>query len=267
MPPPSRAYVAAGAKRVYTMNRILLKIVISMTLLGSFACRANAIDFFFAPDTISGGVGDTVELSGQIGTTDLMRGFTVYIAYDTNGIDLSAPPVPGTLIADRNGLNFNYFDHVPIHPDRLEIGGTVFGTDFWSGPGELFRVRFVLRMCTDAPLTSAGAPFFVDANGMYPPVTFHPAVVLICPRVPAAVGGLTIYPFGSTAVMLRWPAVTADYLNRPLFTSPHYVVLRQQVLPIELPVQNVASTSDTSFVDPLETGVEYLYYIVAESEE
>ncbi len=248
------------------MKKVMLRIFL-MTALFVVSQRAMAIDFFFVPDTISGGVGDTVELSGQIGTSDLMRGFTVYIAYDTNWIDLSAPPVAGTLIAGRNGLNFNYFDHVPIHPDRLEIGGTVFGTDFWAGPGELFRVRFVLRTCTDAPLTSAGAPFFVDANGAYPPVTFHPAVVLICPRIPAAVGGLTIYPLGSSSVMLRWPEVTTDYLNRPLYTAPHYVIFRQQIQPIELPVQNVASTSDTYFLDPLEAGMEYLYYIIAESDE
>ena len=240
--------------------------MISLLCLLGFVGGAQAIDFFFVPDTVMGDVGDTVELSGQISASDLMRGFTVYLVYDTNVIDLSAPPVAGSLIANQEGLQFSYFDHVPIHPDRLEIGGTVFGEDFWAGPGELFHVRFVLRTCADAPITLLEYQHFVDASGGYPTVTFYPAVAMICPRIPAEVAGLTIYPAGAD-VILRWPDVTADYLGRPLLVDPTYLIYRQQILPTELPVMNIASTADTVFVEPLQSGEEYLYYIVTETSE
>jgi hypothetical protein len=101
---------------------------------------------------------------------------------------------------------------------------------------------------------------------MYPPATFHPAVVMICARVPAAVSGLTIYPLG-TEIMLRWPAVTTDDLNRPLLVAPEYLIFRQQILPTELPVMNIASTMDTIFVEPLQSEEEYLFYIIAQTSE
>jgi hypothetical protein len=68
-------------------------------------------------------------------------------------------------------------------------------------------------------------------------------------------------------VILRWPAVRTDELNRPLFLSPEYVIFRQQIQPIELPVQNIASTSDTSFVDVETGGLEFIYYIVTQTSE
>ena len=243
------------------MRPLFPKLLLLLTAALISAPASLAIDFFFAPDTSTGEIGQTVLLSGRIGPSDLMRGFTVYMAYDTNVIDLSEPPVPGALIADRQGLQFNYFDHVAIHPDRLEIGGTVFGSDFWAGPGELFQMRMLLRSCADAPITSAGAPFFVDANGNYPAVTFHPAVVLVCARIPAAVSALTIHPV-SNSVILRWPAVTTDYLGRPLFTSPSYAIYRQQILPNELPPENIGITNTTLYVDPLNTGASYSYYLI-----
>jgi len=248
------------------MDRFVSKILFVPLVLLAYLRVSLGIDLFFSPDTSSGDVGQMVLLSGRIGPSDLLRGFTVYLAYDTSLIDLSEPPVPGSLIADRQGLQFNYFDHVPIHPDRLEIGGTIFGTDFWAGPGELFQVRFLLRSCADAPITSAGAPFFVDANGNYPSVTFNPAAVLICDRIPAPVSGLTICPLASSGVSLRWPTVSTDYLGRPLFASPEYLVFRQQMQPTELPPEFVAMTSDTFLIDPEDADGEWLYHIVTRTE-
>jgi hypothetical protein len=238
-----------------------------LILLGSLLLPTpgRALDFFFQPDTTIGNVGQTVLLSGQIGASPLMRGFTVYMAYDTNTIDLYEPPEPGTLIAGHSGLDFNYFDHAPFAPNRLEIGGTIFGTDFWQGPGELFRVRFLLRRCADAPITAPFPPFFVDASEGFPPVIFYPAAVFVCERVPQSPQELTIHPDSPTSVILRWSPVTQDIFGRALFAPPSYRVTRQQILPFIMPVETVATVSSLFFVESLAAGDEYTYEIIAVS--
>jgi hypothetical protein len=139
-----------------------------------------AIDFYFEPDTAFGEVSETVLLSGCIGPSDSMRGFTVYMAYDTNLVRLAEPVAPGSVVVGREGLNFGYFDHDYL-PDLLEVYGTIMNpsVDFWAGPGELFQLRFELRMGGDAEMTAPHPPFFVDAQGGFPPVTFHPGMIII----------------------------------------------------------------------------------------
>jgi len=90
-----------------------------------FPASCWAVDFFFLPDTARGDVGDTVIFSGYIGPSDSMRAFTVYLGYDTTRIRLAMPPTPGDLIAGREGLQFYYYDHTWVNPDRLDIGAAV----------------------------------------------------------------------------------------------------------------------------------------------
>jgi len=160
-------------------SRTVLLILVLWMCLG-LPRTGLAIDFYFEPDTAFGEVSETVLLSGRIGPSDLMRGFTVYMAYDTNLVRLAEPVVPGSLIVGREGLSFGYFDHDYL-PDLLEVYGTIMSpsVDFWAGPGELFQLRFELRMCGDAEITAPYPPFFVDAQGGFPPVTFHPAMILV----------------------------------------------------------------------------------------
>jgi hypothetical protein len=183
-------------------SRTVLLILILWTCL-SFPRTGLAIDFYFEPDTAFGEVSETVLLSGRIGPSELMRGFTVYMEYDTNLIHLAEPVLPGSLIVDREGLSFGYFDHDYL-PDLLEVYGTVMSpsVDFWAGPGELFQLRFELRMCGDAEITAPHPPFFVDAQGGFPPVTFHPAMIIIggdyadnhCGSIPGGFGIDAAYP-------------------------------------------------------------------------
>lgn len=227
-------------------------------------CPAGwAVDFFFQPDTANGNVGDTVTLAGRIGPTELLRGFTVYMAYDTNVIDLAAAPVPGTLIAGRPGLDFRYLDHVPVAPHRLEISATIFGSSFWAGPGEIFRARFVLRRCADQDIVAPSNPFFLSSTGVSLPVTYDPASVLICPRVPAAPLFLTIAAAPLPWVTLYWQPVATDTLGRSLLAPVEYRVFRQQVLPSLLPPVLVITLSDTTFSEPLNGGVLHHYYVQA----
>jgi hypothetical protein len=158
------------------------KSVIVLLVLAQLACSSStvAFDFFFVPDTNSGQVGDTIALSGCISSSDLMRGFTVYLAYDTNLIDLVAPAIAGSLIADRDGLNFGYFDHDYI-PDALEVYGAIMNpsVDFWAGPGELVQLSFKLRANGETSVTAPYPSLFIDSEGGFPPVTFHGATVTI----------------------------------------------------------------------------------------
>lgn len=234
--------------------------------LAGLSGPAHAIDFFFEPDTAFGNIGQIIQFSGRIGESPLMRGFTVYMAYDTNRLDLYEPPHAGALIAGQQGLQFNYFDHAPFEPNLLEIGATVFGTDFWQGPGELFTMRMILRSCGDEPIIAPNAPFFVAADETYPPVTYHPAFVRICNAVPQPPNGLTIHPESNPAqINLRWWSVTQDTLGRPLFEAPVYTIYRQQVLPTLDPPLNIATVPDTFFTDPQGAGTEYLYYIITQT--
>jgi hypothetical protein len=227
-----------------------------------------AIDFFFEPDTSLGDAADTIWVSGRIGTSDSMRGFTVYMAYDTNLIRLIHPVAPGSLIVEREGLNFGYFDHNYI-PDVLEVYGTIMNpsVDFWAGPGELFRLQFELRQCGDAPITAPYPPFFVDSHGEFPTVTFHTGTVFICGQVPQPASGLVIQPEPPDSVILRWFPVTRDTLGHPLTAPPDYVIFRQQILPLETPPSIIATVADTFFADSIGQARECLYYVISRTVE
>jgi hypothetical protein len=221
---------------------------------------AAAIEIFLAPDTVRGDAGESVVVSGQIGATSIMRGFTVYLAYDTTVLDVAEAPEAGTLVSGLSGLNFNYFDHPSFEPNVLEIGGTVFGTDLWSGPGELFRVRFALRRCMDMMITAPFVPFLVDSAGGLPAAHFTPTLVTVCGRVPAAPQGLTAYCVEDT-LRIRWQAVRQDTLGRMLFVEPVYAVLRERLSPLP-DVILLAVVADTFYADSTLIG-EYLYHISA----
>lgn len=235
---------------------VLLVLLISLPV--------QAVDVFLVPDSTYGDAGDTVEITCEIGATELMRGYTVYMAYDTNLIRLVHPALPGSVVADQEGLQFNYFDHIPIFPDRLEIGATVFGDDLWSGPGDIFTARFELLDCGDVPITAPFPPFFVDAENNYPPTTFTGAAVLICGRVPAPVSDLVILPLTTGGVHLWWNPVATDTLGRPLTEPPVYSIFRQQILPDLQPAAFLNAVSDTEYFDSYSTGSMYQYYIVVE---
>ena len=240
---------------------ILLNLSIALLLTSP----AAAIDVFFVPDTVSGQVNQTVTLSVQISPTDLMRSFTIYMAYDTNRFDLYEPPTPGPVIAGHAGLQFNYFDHAPFLPNVLEVTATIFGSDFWQGPGEIFQVRFILRSCGDEPLVAPYPPFFIAADDSYPPGNFHPALVRICNVVPRPAQSLTISRFDPLSVILRWLPVTQDTSGLPLPSAPSYLVSRQQILPSVQPPVFIATVPDTFYTDPYDAGVEYLYQIITQT--
>ena len=238
-------------------------LLLSIALL--LPSTAAAIDVFFVPDTTAGDVGQVIQFSVQIEATAPMRSFTIYMSYDTNRFDLYDAPTAGPVIAGHSGLQFNYFDHASILPDLLEVTATIFGTDFWSGPGELFTVRFILRSCGSEPITAPFPPFFVAADDTYPPGTLLPALIRICPPPPPqAASNLVIYRYDPSSVILRWNPVTLDSLGNPLPEPPAYHIVRQQVLPSLLPEAILATVPDTFYVDPLDTGIEYLYHIVTE---
>jgi hypothetical protein len=223
-----------------------------------------AIDLFLTPDSIQGLAGQVVTLSGEISATDLMRSFTVYFEYDTNRVDLFAPPMAGPVIAGHVGLQFNYFDHAPILPTLLEVTATVFGTDFWQGPGVLFQAQFLLRDCGDVPITAPYEPFLISAVSTYPPATFTPTAVLICDRVPQPPSQLVIYPAAPTAIRLNWDAVRFDTLNRPLLAIPVYQIERQAIQPVLGPLTVIAVTPDTFYTDSQDGTIQYNYDIRAE---
>jgi hypothetical protein len=222
-----------------------------IALLFCLTLPALALDFYFDPDTLQGNLGQQLTLSGRITGSAPLRSFTVYMAYDTNVIDLVPPPVAGALIAGHSGLQFNYFDHAPIHPTLLEITATIFGADLWQGPGELFQLTFELRSCADAPITAPFVPFFLDGVGSVVPVTYFPAIIGVCSRVPRSTSTLVIYPDTGTQVTLRWQAVRLDTLNRPLFALPTYRVLGQSLLPVIGPEVVITITSDTTVTHPI----------------
>jgi hypothetical protein len=180
-------------------------VLLLLVVLAELSCSKSglALDFFFVPDTSFGQAGDTILVSGCIGSSDLMRGFTVYMAYDTNLIHLAAPVIAGSLIAGREGLNFGYFDHDYI-PDALEVYGTIMNpsVDFWSGPGELFQLSFMLRANGETSITDPYPPLFVDSEGGFPPVIFYPATVTIrgsgaddyWGNIPTEFGIRSVYP-------------------------------------------------------------------------
>ncbi len=234
---------------------VLLLILVSSSVYG--------VDFYFVQDSTYGGLGDTVTLSGRIGPSDTLRSFTIYLYNDTTLIDLVPPATAGSLIAGHSGLQFDYFDHPPNAPHRLEIGGTIFGTDFWAGPGELFQVRFVLRGCGDVPLPADVG--FRRPNGTFILGNYDAPVFLICDRVPASASELVIYRNNPVSMILHWGAVTQDTLGRLLLGPPEYLVYRQQIEPLLLPPVLIATVSDTFYVDPLDAADENVYHVVTQS--
>ena len=244
------------------MKIIRNSILIAMVLLFTGGMRiCYAVDFMFEPDTVGGNIGETVWLSGRIGPSEAMRSFTIYLSYDTTFLRLNGAPVAGALVENKTGLDFRYLDHVPSEPDWLEIGATVFSADFWSGPGELFRIPFLLRACGDVPITAPFGIVFRNSSDQYVTGIYHNATVLICDRIPQAVNNLTIYPLSSDSVMLRWSPVTKDTLNRLLISPPSYSIFRQRIAPTYFPPESLTTVTNT-FCGSSTTGNAYLYYLM-----
>lgn len=228
------------------------------------ACPAAAVDFFFQPDSATGDVADTVLFSGRIALSDTMRGFTVYLGYDTTKLKFAGASA-GSLIAGRQGLQFYAYDHTVANPDRLDIGAAVFSTDYWAGPGEIFQVRFALRDCGDVPVTAPYSPRFVAPDGSLLPWSFDPATVLACERVPAAPVHLTISVAATDSLQLVWSPVVCDTFGRALLSPPQYLIYRQQVLPVLLPPVLAASISDTAYQMTLPSSTECTYFVIAQT--
>ena len=110
---------------------ILLFVAVALVGHHNPAC---ATELYFQPDTSFGAIGDTVDISAWITSSETVRGFTIYMYYDTNQVDLAAAPIPGALIAGLSGLDFRYADHIVAAPNWLEVGATIFGSTFWAGP-------------------------------------------------------------------------------------------------------------------------------------
>ncbi len=223
----------------------------------------SAIDFFFLPDSSYGQIGDTVLLSGHIGASDPLRGFTIYLYNDTNVIDLAEAPVPGGLIAARQGLDFRYADHIPAGPNWIEVGATVFSSDFWAGPGELFTIRFVLRQCGDYALNASVG--FRRPDGTYIAGTFNVPVFLVCDRIPESPLQLTITYSQSDSVFFYWNPVLYDTMGRSLLVSPQYRISSQQILPVVLPLEVISVQADTFYSRPIPTGMQTIYSVSAQT--
>jgi hypothetical protein len=204
-------------------------------------------------------------MSAQIDASVPLRGFVVYLRYDTTMIKLAVPPVTGTLVRNVPGLNFSYFDHPPFYPTLLSVGGAVMGSATFSGPGELFQIRFLLRQCGDASISMSGTPYLQDTNGVFITSSYTPAVIMVCPRIPVAVSGLTISQMPNNSFALYWPPASTDLLGRRLFVPVAYRVLRQQIQPEILSPLELTVVADTSYVDVNPAGTQCLYHIVVSS--
>ncbi|MBI5060519.1 hypothetical protein HZB60_12155 [candidate division KSB1 bacterium] len=222
-----------------------IRILTRLSLLLLMTVPALSLDFYLDPDTLQASAGQEVTLSARITASDLLRSFTVYLAYDTNVIDLIPPLLPGPLVAGHSGLQFDYFDHAPMHPTLLEVTATIIGSDLWQGPGELFQLTLATRTCGDAVMTAPFAPIFLDGGGNAVPVAFAGAIVGVCPRVPQPASNLTCYQNLGPTVILRWHEVLLDTLQRPLWSAPIYRVLGQQMLPVPEPEVVLTETADT----------------------
>jgi hypothetical protein len=245
-----------------TIRTLLLVVFLSAALWQN----ASALDFYFTPDTSRGNIGDTVLVHGYIGTSEMLRGFTVYMYYDTNTFDLASAPVAGTLIAGRSGLDFRYSDHIIAAPGQLEVGATVFSTSYWAGPGELFRAKFVLRHCTGAEVYGDAA--FRSSTGVFIQGTYNPPAILVCdqtPQPPLPPAALTVAYDSTSGIVLHWSAVRYDLYYRPLQVAPSYNLFRQSIRPGPGPVELIATTGDTLHYEPLDSGFEYTYWITAQT--
>ena len=228
------------------------------------ACPAAAVDFFFQPDSATGDVADTVLFSGRIAASDTMRGFTVYLGYDTTKLKF-AGATAGSLIAGRQGLQFYAYDHTPVNADRLDIGAAVFSTDYWAGPGEIFQVRFALRGCGDIPVTAPYEPSFVAPDGNPLPWTFEPATVLICERVPAAPVHLTISVVETDSLQLVWQPVVRDTFGRALLSPPQYRIYQQQIRPVLLPPVLTDVVTDSAYRTAVPSSIECIYHVITQT--
>jgi hypothetical protein len=228
------------------------------------ACPAAAVDFFFQPDSAEGNVPDTVLFSGRIAASDTMRGFTVYLGYDTTKLKFAGASA-GSLIAGRQGLQFFAYDHTPANPERLDVGASVYSTDYWAGPGELFTVRFALRRCGDVPIIAPYNPRFVAPNGSLLPWSFEPAVALICERVPAPPQGLTVSVVNLDSLQLLWRPVVCDTLGRALLQPPQYGIYQQQIRPVILPPVLVDMVTDTGYQLVVPNSTECIYHVMAQT--
>ncbi len=233
----------------------------TLVVAGTLNCAA-AIELYFQPDSSFGNVGDTVEVAAFVTPTDTVRGFTVDMYYDTNLVDLAAAPTVGTLIAGLTGLDFRYQDHTVAAPHRLEVGATVFGSSFWAGPGELFRLKMVFRGCGDVPMT--GDFGLRRPDGTFLPADFNPPVFLVCHRVPQSPDSLTIY-WLPTGAELRWKASTLDTLGRTLFAAPYYRIWRTELDPVPMPYTLVDSTFSLIYLDTAATANQSEYFIDAKT--
>lgn len=241
-----------------------MKILAPILLFISLA-QAQPYGLWLDPDSIFANNGDTVTVQCWIGPTPPMRGFAVYLAYDTNHVDLVGAPQQGSVIQGHSGLQFGYFDHTPIIPNRLEVGGTVFSTDFWEGPGPLFSAQFRVIGCGDFSIYPAYPPDLVDGTGASPDATMLGNVVLSCERVALPPDSLTIVWAGSVA-RLRWRPVTLDTLGRLLISPPLYRIFRSEEAPLIVPFTVIDSTLSTSYDDASAAGETHLYYVTSTSQ-
>lgn len=241
------------------MKSFALMIMLSAVISASYDW-AGATTMYFVPDTAYADLGDTVTFTAHITASDTVRGFTVYMVYDTNIVDLVGAPTPGSLIAGLPGLDFRYADHIVAAPAWLEVGATVFGTTYWAGPGALFQFSLVMRECGVVPMT--GSFSMRRPNGNFIPGTFSPPAILVCDAVPLAPDSLTIFWTG-TAAYLRWKAVTENEFGFPLADPPTYVVYRAEELPAFSPFAPIDTVNTLEYVDSTGLGEEHLYYVRA----
>jgi hypothetical protein len=241
--------------------RLICLSLLWFALACGMATSVLAVDFFFEPDTISANIGDVIQLAGRIGPSDTVRGFTIYLVYDTNLVDLVPPPLPGTLIANRAGLDFRYSDHIPVAPNRLEIGATVFSTDYWSGPGEIFRMNLAVRRCANVAMTAEVG--FRRPNAQYIPGVFYPSVIQICPASPLPPIGLMINIFEPGMTTLCWNRVQMDSLGRPIIAPLLYRVFQQQIQPVLQSPVLLITVADTMITFSRDAAVENVYQVKA----
>lgn len=230
-------------------------------MMCAFSKDGKATEMYFQPDTAFAQIGDTVDFTALITTSDTVRGFTVYITYDTNNVDLVANPTPGTLIAGLPGLDFRFADHIIAAPDWLEVGATVFGTSYWAGPGELFQFSLVMRSCGAIPMI--GSFGMRRPDGTFIPGTFDAPELFVCDPIPELPDSLTIFWTGTDA-QLKWKPVTFSTFGTPLPTAPSYVIYRREELPSQTPYAPIDTTTATIYFDSVPPGEAHMYYVKAE---
>jgi hypothetical protein len=239
--------------------------IVGLAALIWLCLPAYSVELQWSPDPVQSDSGQIVWLSGVVGPTEPMRAFTVYLTYDTLRMRLGAAPVPGGLIAGRAGLDFRYLDHVSTEPEWLEIGATIFSADFWTGPGELFRVPFYMRDCGETVLHAPFGLALRNADDVFIGGDVRDAAVHICPHIPQPVVQLTITALTADSIMLRWPSIRFDTRDRALAGPVRYVIVRRAISGFAA-AETLATVSDTAYTGGT-SGAGYLYWIIARSEE